>query len=129
MALPADADIPLILSRIRPAADWHWRGDGSTWSDPADLDWQDPVQVEPDETEMGADWTAYLAEQATALTVKQQLKALVTAVAGSGIQDLTNAQVRDLVEVLVAIMGGVDLETRLVKPANQWTTARDILDI
>lgn len=120
-------DVRFILGRIRPNAEWGWSG-----GEPDDLDsviWRDLVQIKPTQQEIDDEDAIIVVEEATELTVKQQLKALVTPLAGSGVQAVTNAQVRDLVEVLVAIVGGVDLQTRLIKPPADWDIARELLDI
>jgi len=118
-------DIPLILSRIRPAADWGWKG--GAVSDPANLEWRDGVQDEPTLTELEAEWTAIAAELATAETVRQQLKNEYAPLVGLSLGSLTNAQSRTLLEILCYIMGGIDEETRVLKPANQWQAAKEIL--
>jgi hypothetical protein len=125
MALPSEADIPRILDRIRPAASWGWKGGAA--SDPANLEWRDQVQPEPTLTELEDEWTAIAAELATAETVRQQLKNEYTPLVGLSLGSLTNAQSRTLLEILVYIMGGIDEETRVLKPANQWQAAKEIL--
>ena len=127
MALPSGADIPLILSRIRPAANWGWRG-GAT-NDSANLNWRDRIQTEPTQSELEAEWNVIEAEQSAGRTVKQTLKATVDAVAGSPVSSLSNQQLVGLVEVLIAIFGGIDFATRNIKPAAKWSIARELLDI
>lgn len=127
MALPSNADIPMILGRIRPNAAWSWRGDGTAWSNPADLEWTDQVQLEPTLQELEDGWTAIVAEEATKDTVRQQLKTEYAPLVGLGLAALTNAQARTLLEILCYVMGGIDEETRLLRPANQWQAAKKLL--
>lgn len=127
MALPFEADIPLILARIRPGAEFGWKGDGSSWSNPANLDWRDGVQTEPTLTELEAEWTVIAAEMASAATVRQQLKAAYALIAGRTYADLTNAELRTMSEIHTYILGGIDEATRECKPANQWAAAKEIL--
>jgi len=129
MALPIDADIPLILSRIRLGAAWGWEGDGSNYSDPAHLDWSDQIQVEPTLQELEDEWTIIEAENADKDTVRQQLKDAYAPLAGLSIDALTNTQLKLLVEILVYVMGGIDQETRVLLPASQWNAAKEILGI
>lgn len=128
MALPPEADIPLILSRIRPGVDFGWKGDGVLWSDPADLRWLDTVATQPTLIELEDEWALILAERATAATVKQQLKAAYALIAGKSYAELTNAELRTMSEIQSYILGGIDETTRKLKPANQWDVARELLD-
>jgi hypothetical protein len=125
MALPSDADIPLILSRIRPGAAWGWLGEDM--ADPANLDWRDGIQAEPTLQELEDEWTVVLADQATEVAVRQQLKTAYLPLVGKQVSALTNPQLVLLVEILCYIMGGVDEKTRLLKAANQWQAAKEIL--
>lgn len=128
MALPPEADIPLILSRIRPQAEFGWKGDGSSWSNPADIRWRDEVQVEPTLAELEAEWIIIEAERASAATVRQLLKAEYAPLVGLQFSALTNAQLKTMVEILVYILGGIDENTRKLKPASKWQVARELLD-
>jgi len=123
--LPVNADIPFILSRIRPNAEWGWKGGAA--NDPAQVRWRDAVQVEPTEQEYADEWTVIEGEEAAKTTVRQQLKTEYASLAGLALSALTNAQSRTLLEILVYIMGGIDEETRLLKPANQWQVAKELL--
>lgn len=127
MALPTDADIPLILSRIRPGAAWRWTGTDGTYDDPAELIWTDPVQTEPTLTELETDWTAHLAEQTTTATVQNTLKTAFAPLVGRQVSALTNPELVLLVEILCYVFDGVDHQTRLLKPANQWDLAKRAL--
>lgn len=125
MALPADADIPRILGRIRPNAAWGWRG--GAYSDPANLDWRDVAQTEPTLQELEDEWALIVTDDASKDTVRQQLKAEYAPLVGLQLSALTNAQARTLLEILCYIMGGIDEKTRLLKPANQWQVAKELL--
>ncbi len=128
MALPADADIPRILSRIRPAAAWSWHGNGSTFADPSHLEWADQTQTVPTLQELEAEWTAILNEETTKNSVRQQLKNEYAPLAGRSYSTLTNAELRTISEIHTYILGGIDEQTRLLKPANQWQAVKEILD-
>ena len=127
MALPADADIPLILGRIRPGVSYGWKGNGSTWSNPGDIEWYDQVSPLPTVTELENEWSAIVAEETTKDSVRQQLKTAYAPLAGRLLTSLTNTEQRLLLEILVYIMGGIDEETRLLRPANQWRVAKELL--
>lgn len=73
MALPANADIPLILDRIRPGAEWGFIGDNR--ADVVNLSWRDRVQSEPTEIEMEAEWATIEAEIANSGAPLNQLQA------------------------------------------------------
>lgn len=127
MPLPTDADIPLILSRIRPNAEWGWMG--GAFSNPANLNWRDQVQIEPTLVELDAEWTVILSEQATELTVKQALKADYLPLVGRPVSALTNSELRTLIEIYAFILGGVDSVTRNLLPPNKWEVAKELLDV
>jgi hypothetical protein len=104
MPLPADADIPFILSRIRPDAEWGWAG--GSYADPQNLDWRDSVQIEPTELELETEWDVILVEQASQSTVKQQLVSESASTVGVLLSSLTNAQSRVLLEMILYALGG-----------------------
>lgn len=126
MALPEEADVRLILSRIRPAADWGWRG--GALNDPANLRWRDQVQPEPTLLELEAEWTVIAAERVAATTVRQQLKAEYAPLVGRPFSSYTNPEGRLVIEILFYLAGGLDEKTRLAKSAKDWQAAREILD-
>jgi hypothetical protein len=126
MALPSDADIPLILSRLRPGAEFGWKGDGD-YSNPANIDWRDTVQSQPTLSELETEWTVILTEEGTKDTVRQQLKTAYATIAGIPYSDLTNAELRTMSEIHSYILGGIDEETRLLRPASQWGVAKELL--
>lgn len=125
MALPSEADIPRILARIRQNADWGWKG--GEYSDPSQVVWRDAVQTEPTLQELEDEWAIIAAEDASADTVRQQLKNEYAPLTGLQISSLTNAQSRLLLEILCYVMGGIDEDTRTLKPANQWEAAKQLL--
>lgn len=127
MALPADGDVPLILSRIRAGADWGWSG--GALNDPANVVWRDLVQFEPTQQEYDDEWVVILAEEASTTTTIQALKANINAVQGLAPSALSNAQNAQMIEVFIAVFGGLDFITRTIKPANQWDAAREIAGI
>ena len=127
--MPSDADIPLILGRLRPNAEWGWTGDGTTYSDPSHIDWRDPVQTEPSESEMETEWTAILAEEAQKLTVRQQLKAEYDLIDGLTVAALTTAQLKTILEIHQYILGGLNEETRQLVPAAEWKRALKALGL
>ena len=126
MTLPADADIPLILSRIRPGVSYGWKGDGSSWSNPKDVDWygsSDP----PTLSELESEWSAIVAAENLKTTVRSQLKSDYAPIVGRAISSLTNSEQRTLLEILCYVMGGIDNSSRTFLPLNQWTTAKELL--
>lgn len=126
MALPSNADIPRILGVGWPDTAWGFLGENKSLY--SNLDWRD-VALKPSEAEMESVWTDIVASDAATLSVKQALKANINAVAGAPVANMSNAELAQMVEVLMTIMGGVDLETRNVNTANKWKQGRQILDV
>lgn len=55
-------DIPLMLWRIKPEAEYHWKGSGyGTYADIGE--WRSPDIPKPTEAEVYAEWDVYLKEQ------------------------------------------------------------------
>jgi len=127
MELPANADIPFLLSRIRPDAAWGWRG--GAVNEMANLDWRDGVQAEPIEAEYAAEQVLVDAEGSTGANVRQQIKTAYAPLAGRPVSALTNAELRTLAEVFAFILGGVDFQTRNLKTAAEWKAALDTIGL
>ena len=127
MALPNNADIPLILSRIRAGADWGWKG--GSLADPANLDWRDVAQVLPTELEFDSGWAAFLAEEGAQAALRSQIKNDTASTEGVLLSNLTNAEVRQLLEVVLYVFGGIDRNTREIKPVNQWVQAKEVFQL
>lgn len=60
--LDTKIDIPLMLSRLAPTAEYHWRGNGyGLYSDIGE--WRSPDILKPTEAEVYAEWDIYLLER------------------------------------------------------------------
>lgn len=65
MATPTTTkiDIPLMLGRLVPTAEYHWKGNGyGTYADIGE--WRSPEIPKPTESAVYAEWDVYLAQKA-----------------------------------------------------------------
>jgi hypothetical protein len=117
MALPASADVRLLLSRIRPGASFGWKG-GSD-SDHTQVVWRDAAQAEPSEAEYLTEHTAVSGENTTRQQTRQAIRARALPAVGKAIADLTNQEFRAAVELDFFNRGNIDRDG-LLRPLNQW---------
>ena len=123
MPLPADADVFLILGRIRARA--KWRSNGGPKNDPASVVWDDQDQVEPTEAEYLAGHNDIAAEDARVEAVRRRIKGEVNAIAGTSTRALTADQLKSLVEAAVFGLGGIGKDDT-VKPIDEWNIRGDL---
>jgi len=84
------------------------------------LEWRDPVNLQPDDTTIQAAWDAISAQQATADSTINTIKTTAQSTVGVALKDLSTAQIKNLLAVLLFNAGGVDLSTATIKPLNEW---------
>jgi hypothetical protein len=126
MALPSDADIPFILADAYPNTEWGMQGEDK--SDYANLDWRDTGTTKPTEAELETAWSAIETKISTKSTYRQSIKTRVNAIAGTAYSNLTNAQLKDLMEPVLLALGGIDEQTGNINTVSNWTAARRLLD-
>lgn len=124
MATPVTAkiDIPLVLWRLVPTAEYLWKGNGPGLY--ADIgEWRSPDIPKPTEVQVYAEWDKYLTEKTASdsadATLRNQVLTLAGSAVGVQIDQLTAAQVRALVAILLWKAGALT-STGAVKPLNQW---------
>lgn len=82
MATLQEVDIRLVLERLRPRAEYHWKGDTDTGYaalSEAVGDWRDVTSTLPTEAELLAEWEVCLSEQAAQATKRAALMTLKAA--------------------------------------------------
>lgn len=115
-------DIPLILGRLRPTSEYHWKGDGlGVYADIGE--WRDKTTIPPTEKEVYDDWDRYVTEKAQKETADNALKDRIIVLAQSavGIQmdQLTQAQIRALMAIVLWKAGAV-AEDGSINPLADW---------
>lgn len=81
-----ECDIRLVLGRIRPGAEYGWRGDGDTGHTMEAVDWRDSATQKPTETEVLTEWGLYQAEEAARQVESAQEETDLDAVAQATVQ-------------------------------------------
>lgn len=124
MTTPFDTriDMPLVLQRLRPNSEYHWKSDG--WGTYADIgEWRDPHTAKPTEAELYAEWDVYLAEvarqTANEITLHNRLMALASSTAGAAVDQLSAGQVRALLTLLLWRAGALHADGT-VRPITEW---------
>lgn len=117
MALPRNADVRGLLSRIREGAEWGWRGGAD--NDFTKVRWEDRVQTEPTEAEYLAEQVLVNAENVTKLATRVDQRSRSDTIVGLDPSAFTSAQVGIAVEELLAFGGALD-ENGLVLPIEEW---------
>lgn len=70
-AITTKIDIPLVLGRLVPLAEFQWKGDGfGLYSDIGE--WRSPAIPKPTESAVYAEWDVYLAEKTQADALRAQ---------------------------------------------------------
>lgn len=112
-------DVPLMLSRLVPSAEFHWKGNG--WGTYADIgQWRSPEIPKPSEAEVYAEWDQFLlergGEQEKEDAARAQIEAAKKIVAGMRIEDLAHLSPGEMQYLLVALLhrvGGLTPDGRV----------------
>lgn len=108
-------DMPLVLWRINPAMEYHWKASG--WGTYADIgEWRSPDIPKPTEAAVYAEWDVYLIEQGQ---VAETTNALDQSIEGASVEDLTPKQVKAVVALLLSKVNGLTIEGK-IKSFQQW---------
>ena len=118
MALPANADIPFLLSRIRPNAEWSWKGGAA--NDLTQVDWRDAVQVEPVEAEYAAEQVIVDAEGVTEAVTRTAQRGRVDGLKTMAPNLLAVPNLSLAVEELLVRAGALDPQTGAILPIDEW---------
>lgn len=121
-SLNTKIDVPLILGRLVPAAEYHWKGSG--YGSYADIgEWRSPGIPKPSEAAVYAEWDVYLAEQARATgresVLHIRLSTPAESAVGVQVEQLSPAQVRALLVVLLQREGAIAADGS-IKPLDTW---------
>ncbi len=117
MALHANADVRRLLSRIRPNAEWGWRGGDQ--NDHTLIRWRDGVQVEPTEAEYLAEQAIVDTEDLSADTARLSLIAAVDALQGTNFDTASLLDMRPLLQILFLERGALDINGTFL-PVSEW---------
>lgn len=117
-----ECDIRLVLGRIRPGAEYGWRGDSGLGNTLDAVDWRDNVQTKPLDAEVIADYDAYLIEEQEASTLRQTIITNAQSAVGKSLAALTAAERNALLALLLYKAGGVNPRTGTVNALNTWVT-------
>lgn len=115
-------NIPWVLGRIRPGADWAMAGHDHT--DYAALIWRDETQTKPTRAEVEAAWQQIEAEQAAQATLRQAVVSRVSSLAGVNVTELSLEQLRPLLAALLYANGALDHGGN-IKPVREWLLLLD----
>lgn len=115
-------DMPIVLQRLRPGSEYHWKGDG--WGTYADIgDWRDPHTTKPTEAELYAEWDLYQAEVARQtddeIALHNRLTTLAASTAGLQADQLSAVQVRALLTLLLWRAGAIQADGT-VRDLAEW---------
>lgn len=120
-----EVDIRFAIGLIRPNSEYHFRAPNHSGHTLAEAlgDWRDPNTTPPTEAEIIAAWDTHVAERASQASSATSLRNQVLTVAGSAedvlLTDLTAAQVKALVAVLLWKAGGLTNDGH-VKALSEW---------
>lgn len=117
-----DVNIRLVLARLRPGAEYGWRGGRGDFGNTLDaVIWRDPDQKMPSQSQIIAEWEVVVAEDQAAGGVRAELMAdAPVRVVGVVLGDVLGPDLADLVRLLLYNAGAVDLATGRVKPFEEW---------
>lgn len=110
-------DIRAALNRVAPGAEYGWRG--GAWDDYSQVEWRDQVIPQPSLAELQAAWSEIEAEGQQANQTLVNIKNTAQSAAGVALADLTQAQIKSLLAILLWQAGGVDKDG-LVRPLGEW---------
>lgn len=124
MATPPTAkiDIPLMLWRLVPMAEFHWKASG--WGTYADIgEWRSLEIKKPSEAEVYVEWDVYLVEQVKIKHLRQAhfQPILDAACSSEGVpfNRLDHEQLSALLFVLLMRVGGLG-DSGTIKPLHTW---------
>ncbi len=118
MALPAEADVRLLIHRLVPGADYRWMSNDGSVGTLRDIDWRD-ARTEPTEAAFEAEWTIVLSERATEDATKNSIDTNVNAFAGRTVAALTDAQRVTLLEGILFRLGGIESDGT-IRASSRW---------
>lgn len=103
----AKIDIPLILGRLCPTAEFHWKGNG--WGTYAEIgEWRSPDIPKPSEAEVYAEWDKHLAEMAVAggkaAEHRSKIDTATKGIDGLHIEDLQKLPLEQMRSLLAGIL-------------------------
>ena len=111
------SDIREIVGRLRPNAEWGWRGGNP--EDLSQLRWRDSLQSEPTQGEIDAEQLVLEAENATAEQSKSNREGRGASVVGQEAYNLSPPQTASAIELLLARANAIDIEGK-IKPIEEW---------
>jgi hypothetical protein len=117
MALPSQADVPFLIGRLRPNAEWRWKGGAA--NDPSQVRWDDRRQTEPTEREYEAEQILVEAETVRREAARAVRLSRSDQLTGKAPKDLTASEVKYTLEALLGIVGALDNDG-LILPINKW---------
>ncbi len=118
MALPANADVRSLLSRIRAGAEWGWKGGAP--NDFTLVRWRDAVQIEPTEAEYAAEQVVVDAENATEATTRTAQRGRAVVLVGQASNGLnTTPELQSAVEQFLLLHEAIDIDGN-IKPIAEW---------
>lgn len=110
-------DYRLLLSRLRPTSEYHDTGEAGY----AGIgEWRDPATTKPTQDELDAEDVTYQAELSQAVTSRNAILTMAQTAVGVTLANLTQAQIKALMAILLYQAGGVDIKTMTVKPLSEW---------
>ncbi len=115
--LPVDHDVPFLLSRLRPGAEWGWKG--GTPRQTTNVDWRDGVQIEPTEAEYLAEHILFQGELIQAQTTRTDQLTRIGPLVGQNPKNLTIPETGHLVEELMVRAKALD-ENGDIIPLADW---------
>lgn len=111
------ADIREILGRIRPNAEWGWKGGNPT--DISQLRWRDAIQSKPTQTEIDAEQIVVNTENSVREASKSNRNGRGISVVGGHGASLNPAQVAAIIEQILDRLGALDDDGK-IKPLSEW---------
>ena len=113
-------DIPLMLWRLQPTAEFHWKGNGfGTYADIGE--WRSPEIPKPTEAEIYAEWDQYRVEQEGVEEKKAETQGRVKAALGdvkkmklTDLDGLTSAQTKALLIAVLHRLGAIQADGSIV---------------
>jgi len=113
----AAEDIRLLLERLRPGADYRWKGGAE--SDASKVDWRDGVLIEPTQAEYDTEQLVLDTETTNKATLTAAQRARVLPVVNREFSDLTTAEKDACLERLLNAAGAFKRNGDF-RPLPQW---------
>lgn len=120
--LPEGHDVPFLLGRLRPGAEWGWRG--GTPRQTTNVDWRDAVQIEPTEQEYLDEQLLVNAEEVTAEVTRADQLTRITPLVGQNPKNLSPPDIGNLVEELMVRAKALDINGNIL-PVDEWGSGPD----